>query len=68
MTHSKHSCFPMFPASKSPFGNQVNNSMVFSVILEECYNLLPMRKMIFAIAEKCSIDSSLGETTQFAKI
>lgn len=65
---SKHSCLSMSSVSKSHFGNQVNKSRVFSVILEQYCNLLHKRKMLFAIAEKCSIGSSLGETIQFAKI
>lgn len=64
----KHLLFSMSPASKSPFGNRINNLRVFSVILEQYCNLLHKRKMLFAITEKRSIGSSLGETIQFAKI
>lgn len=61
-------CISTSPTSKSHFGNQVNKSRLFSLFLEQYCNLLHKRKMLFAIAEKCSIGSSLGETIQFAKI
>lgn len=60
--------FSMFPASKSHFGNHVNNPRVLSVVLEQYCNLPRMRKMLLAVAAQCSAGSSLGETTQLSKI